>query len=140
METKKTNRSHCGVSCALDVLGDKWSLLIVRDMVLLHKKTFKEFVASTERIATNILADRLKKLQNHDLIAKKKAPNSLKVNYYSLTEKGLSLIPLLLELQSWAYDYLENATGKITKSLASSYQNDKNQTVQQVRKNYLKSL
>jgi len=57
-----------------------------------------------------------------------------------LTEKGLSLIPLLLELQSWAHDCLENATGKITQSIAASYQNDKNQTVQQVRENYLKSL
>lgn len=140
MDTTKNQRSHCGISCALDVLGDKWTLIVVRDIELLHKKTFKEFVASSERVATNILADRLKKLENYGLIAKKKAPNSLKVNHYSLTEKGLSLIPLLLELQSWAYDCLENATGKITQSIAASYQNDKNQTVQQVRENYLKSL
>jgi DNA-binding HxlR family transcriptional regulator len=70
MDTNQTNRSHCGISCALDALGDKWSLLIVRDIVLLHKKTFKEFVASSERIATNILADRLKKLETHGLITK----------------------------------------------------------------------
>jgi DNA-binding HxlR family transcriptional regulator len=140
MDTNQTNRSHCGISCALDTLGDKWSLLIVRDIVLLHKKTFKEFVASSERIATNILADRLKKLETHGLITKRKAPNSLKVNHYSLTEKGLSLIPLLLELQSWAYDNLENATGKITKTISESYHKNKTQTVHEVKKNYLESL
>lgn len=140
MNPIKKNRSHCGISCALDVLGDKWSLLIVRDIAILHKKTFKEFAASSEHIATNILADRLKKLEAHGVINKNKAPNNLKVNHYSLTEKGLGLIPVLLELMSWSYDHLKQANGEVTKELYSSYQKDKASTIEGVRKEYLEHI
>jgi len=137
MNTSTTHRSHCGVSCALDILGDKWSLLIVRDIVFLHKKTFKDFVASHEHIATNILADRLKKLEANGILLKKKAPHNHKVNYYSLTEKGVALLPILLELISWSHDHLDNTFGKKTRELYSSFQKDKKKTEKKIRKQYV---
>lgn len=140
MDITNIYRSDCGISCALDVIGDKWSLLIIRDIVIFHKRMFKEFVASSEHIATNILADRLKKLEKQGLIKKKKAPNNLKVNHYSLTDKGLDLVPLLLELQKWSDVYIENATDETIKKLSEENQNNLNKTRTFISKRYLKTI
>ena len=94
-------RSGCPVSCSLDLLGDKWSLLIVRDMVFVQARYFKEFLASEEGIATNVLTDRLAKLEAIGVITKEPDPDNGRQVLYSLTEKGLALIPLLVELVCW---------------------------------------
>ena len=75
-------RSNCPVSCALDVLGDKWTLIIVRDMLLFGKETFKDFSESSEGIATNILSSRLKSLEEFGIATKHKSPTNKKVNIY----------------------------------------------------------
>jgi len=94
-------RSGCPISCSLDLLGDKWSLLIVRDMVFVGKRYFKEFLSSDEGIASNILADRLQRLEVTGIIAKRSDPDSGRQMLYSLTEKGIALIPILVELVCW---------------------------------------
>ena len=98
-------RSGCPISCSLDLLGDKWSLLVVRDMVFARKRYFKEFLSSKEGIATNILTDRLNRLEATGIITKQPDPENGRQIVYSLTEKGIALIPLLVELVCWGALY-----------------------------------
>jgi DNA-binding HxlR family transcriptional regulator len=100
-------RSDCPISAALDMLGDKWSLLIIRDMALRGKTSYKEFAEGTEKIATNILADRLARLEATEIITRQKNPlNKVKV-VYRLTEKGIDLVPLLIDMLVWTETYHE---------------------------------
>jgi DNA-binding HxlR family transcriptional regulator len=98
---KKEFRSGCPISSALDVVGDKWSLLIIRDMLVKHKKTFKEISDSEEKIAPSILSARLKLLELYKLIFKTKVPDNKKENIYLLTEKGIRLTPIIIEISLW---------------------------------------
>jgi DNA-binding HxlR family transcriptional regulator len=98
---KKEFRSGCPISSTLDVVGDKWSLLIIRDMLVKHKKTFKEISDSDEKIAPSILSARLKLLESYKLILKTKVPDNKKENIYLLTEKGVRLTPIIIELSLW---------------------------------------
>ncbi|WP_055446237.1 winged helix-turn-helix transcriptional regulator [Lacinutrix mariniflava] len=98
---EKDFRSGCPISSALDVIGDKWSLLIIRDMLIKHKKTFKEISDSDERIAPSILSARLKLLESYKLISKTKIPENKKENIYLLTEKGIRLTPIIIEFSLW---------------------------------------
>ena len=98
---KKEFRSSCPVSSSLDVVGDKWSLLIIRDMLVKHKKTFKQMSDSYEKIAPSILSARLKLLESYKLIFKTKAPENKKENIYLLTEKGIRLTPIIIEFCLW---------------------------------------
>lgn len=93
-------RSECPISCALDILGDKWSLLILRDMMFYDKSTFGDFLDSSEKIATNVLTDKLKSLTNEGLIFKHAVPGKARVGY-SLTERGISLVPIMIEYLKW---------------------------------------
>jgi DNA-binding HxlR family transcriptional regulator len=97
----KKRRSGCPVSISLDLIGDRWSLLIVRDLMVRGYRTFKEFQGSGEGIATNILADRLQSLQASGIItAEAEEADGRKTNY-RLTEKGIDLAPVVLELLIW---------------------------------------
>ena len=98
---KKEFRSGCPISSTLDVVGDKWSLLIIRDMLIKHKRTFKEISNSDEKIAPSILSARLKLLESYKLIFKTKAPENKKENIYLLTEKGIRLTPIIIEFCLW---------------------------------------
>ncbi len=98
---KKEFRSGCPISSTLDVVGDKWSLLIIRDMLVKHKKTFKEISDSYEKIAPSILSARLKLLESYKLIFKTKVPDNKKENIYLLTEKGIRLTPIIIEFSLW---------------------------------------
>lgn len=95
-------RCDCPISSALDILGDKWTIVIVKQMLLEGRKTFKDFLQADEGIATNILAIRLKWLEGFELITKEKLPDNKKTNIYRLTEKGLSLTPVVIELAIWS--------------------------------------
>jgi DNA-binding HxlR family transcriptional regulator len=95
-------RSGCPVSISLEVFGDRWSLLIVRDLMVRGLRTFKEFEESGEGISTNILADRLQKLEAHGIMIAELDGNDGRRLNYRLTEKGIDLAPVLLELLIWA--------------------------------------
>ena len=97
-------RSDCPVSYALDLLGDKWTFLIVRDLVE-GKKFYKEFLNSKEGIATNILSDRLKKLEKNGIIEWKVFEKLKTKKEYSLTQKGKDLVPVLVEIILWSNKY-----------------------------------
>lgn len=94
-------RSGCPVSISLEIFGDRWSLLIVRDLMIRGFRTFKEFQQSGEGIATNILADRLKKLETAGIIRAQPELNDGRRMNYRLTEKGIELAPVMLELLIW---------------------------------------
>lgn len=101
----KQSRSGCPVSLGLDIFGDKWTLLIVRDLMFSGKRHFRELLGSEEHIASNILADRLKKLLDEGIVHKSESPDHKQKAVYRLTEKGIALLPVLLQISSWSYKY-----------------------------------
>ena len=100
-----TSRSECPISFALDIFGDKWSLLIIRDIMFKGKNTYGDFLNSDEKIATNILADRLALLEQTGVITKKAHPESKAKYFYKLTRKGVDLMPVLMEIIAWSDTY-----------------------------------
>jgi DNA-binding HxlR family transcriptional regulator len=101
-------RSDCPISCSLDIFGDKWSLLIIRDIMLRGKMSYSEFLASEEKIATNILVNRLGVLESEHILLKKVSPKNKSKNIYSLTQKGADLLPIVIEIMDWGAKYNEN--------------------------------
>src|SRR6202030_943727 len=100
-------RSGCPLNASVEMLGDRWSLLILRDMMLRGFRSFKEFLASYEGIATNILADRLKRLIAHGIVTAERDPSDGRKLIYVLTAKGLDLAPVLTEMVLWAAKHEE---------------------------------
>lgn len=98
-------RSECPISCSLDVWGDKWSLLIIRDLMFAKECTYGDFLKSAEKIATNILASRLQALEENKLILKLEHPDSKAKVLYKLTPKGIDLLPIMIEINLWAEKY-----------------------------------
>lgn len=101
-------KCNCPFTSALDVLGDKWLLVIVKQMLIEGKETFKSFTESDEAIATNILTSKLKFLEEAGIIIKTQRPGNKKTNHYLLTEKGLALTPVLVELALWSDKHLRD--------------------------------
>jgi DNA-binding HxlR family transcriptional regulator len=98
----KMPRSGCPINIALEALGDSWSLLIVRDLMFKGLKTYKEFMQAGEGIASNILADRLQRLERLGIISKHRDPIDIRRHVYRLTEAGIALAPLQVELILWS--------------------------------------
>jgi len=96
---------NCPIFFSLEIFGDKWSLLILRDILQFDKKHYNEFLESDEGISTNILADRLKKLESEGIISKQKDPDNKKQFIYSPTKKCLDLLPIILEITVWGAKY-----------------------------------
>ena len=95
-------RSGCPLNASVEMLGDRWSLLIIRDMMVRGYRTFKEFLSSDEHIATNILADRLRRLEDYGIITTRPDPSDGRKLFYLLTAKGMDLAPILTEMVLWA--------------------------------------
>ncbi len=102
---RHTKRSHCPISFALDIFGDKWSLLILRDLIFKDKVYYQDFAESEEGISTNILADRLERLKNDGLIESKSDKGNARKIIYSPTSKALDLVPMILEIIEWSAKY-----------------------------------
>src|SRR5262247_1896483 len=98
-------RSGCPLNASVEMLGDRWSLLIIRDMMVRGYRTFKQFLSSDEHIATNVLADRLRRLESYDIIASQPDPADGRKLHYLLTAKGMDLAPILTEMVLWAADH-----------------------------------
>lgn len=103
--SKSKRRSDCPISFALDIFGDKWSLLIVRDIVFRGKASYGAFLKAEEHIATNILADRLALLESAGIIEKTANTTDKRKDIYALTRKGIDLLPVLLEISIWSAKY-----------------------------------
>jgi len=105
MEKTLLHRSDCPVSCSLDIFGDKWSLLIVRDLIHQGPRTYGDFLKAPEKIASNILANRLADLTASGIISKTAYPGSKAKYLYKLTRMGIDLAPVLMELYKWRSKY-----------------------------------
>src|SRR5580704_854895 len=123
-------RSGCPLNASVEILGDRWSLLIIRDMMLRGSRSFKEFLGSYERIATNILADRLRRLESYGIITTEPDPTDGRKLIYLLTQKGIDLAPVLTEMVMWAsaHEHTEN------QALVREMQNDKQGFLERIRK------
>jgi DNA-binding HxlR family transcriptional regulator len=104
----KCRQSGCPIAFSLDIFGDKWTLLVIRDLALQGKHHYGEFLESAEGIATNILADRLSRLEQEDIIIKTTDPAKQTKYIYTLTDKGLALLPVLLEMAIWGAEHDPN--------------------------------
>nr|WP_218846999.1 helix-turn-helix domain-containing protein [Winogradskyella forsetii] len=124
------------MASALDIIGDKWSLLIIRDMLLGHKKTFKEISDSEEAIAPSILSARLKLLESFELITKRKLPENLKENIYLLTEKGIALAPMLIEIILFADKNFRQFNPKMLPISDKGFNLDKSIVIQNIQNGY----
>ena len=128
-------RSDCPLNASVEMLGDRWSLLIVRDMMLLGRRTFKEFLDSYERPATNILTDRLRRLEAYGIIRTERDPADGRKLLYLLTPKGMDLAPVLTEMVLWAgkHEKTEN------RPLIRLMQKDKEKFNEQIRQRWTRN-
>tara|TARA_Y100000385_G_scaffold34121_1_gene32073 strand:- start:112 stop:540 length:429 start_codon:yes stop_codon:yes gene_type:complete len=133
----KEFRCNCPITTALDIVGDKWSLIIIKQILLEGKKTFKDFSDSDEAIASNILSSRLKMLEEFEMISKTKLPHNKKTKIYLLTEKGLKLTPTIVELAIWGDNNLrENNPSIISDNRIEILKNNKEATIKMLVDNY----
>jgi DNA-binding HxlR family transcriptional regulator len=100
-KSSRSEKSNCPISYSLDLFGDRWTLLVLRDLILWGKRRFAEFQASDEKIASNILSDRLRRLEQQGFVDARKDPADARQKIYAATDKGLSLTPVLLEIAAW---------------------------------------
>jgi len=133
-------RCQCPISSALDIIGDKWTLLIVRDMIFDHKKTFKDFSTSVESIASNILSSRLKLMEEVGIIRKSKMEGNQKSNIYTLTEKGLGLLPVIAEITLWSDENVRELNPIMVKEDYQYVRTNKQEFLEMVKQGYLKSI
>lgn len=106
---RKNRRTGCPVAFGLDVFGDKWTLLVIREIMLRGKKSYSEFLEMDEGIATNTLVDRLKNLETAGIVLKARDPDNRRSFIYTLTQKGRDLAPILLEIIIWSGAHDERA-------------------------------
>ena len=127
-----SRRSGCPLNASVEILGDRWSLLIIRDMMLRGFRSYKEFLGSYERIATNILADRLRRLEGHGIISAQADPSDGRKLIYLLTKKGIDLAPVLTEMVLWSasHEEVEN------QALVQLMRKDKRKFEEEVRKRW----
>src|SRR5882762_3369776 len=125
-------RSGCPLNASVEILGDRWSLLIIRDMMLRGFRTYKEFLGSYERIATNILADRPQKLIAHGIITTGRDSSDGRKLIYSLTPKGIDLAPVLTEMVLWAAAHEDTANQAVVREMRK----DKEQFISTVRRRW----
>lgn len=123
-------RSDCPLSIGLEIFGDKWTLLILRDLMFKKLTTFKEFEGSGERIATNVLSDRLQRLQEQGIVTSERLSTDARVVAYRPTGKGLDLLPVLVEIILWSAKYENTAAPP---KLIDRMTNDRDTFIESVR-------
>lgn len=123
-------RSPCPLNASVEMLGDRWSLLILRDMMVWGFKTYKEFLGSHEKIATNVLADRLRKLEDSGIIVSEPDRSDGRKLIYSLTAKGIDLAPVMAEMVLWAARHEKTGNQQLVRQLKGN----KEQVIAHIRK------
>ena len=130
---RKDRKSACPVNFCLEVIGDPWSLLILRDIALSGKHTYKEFLSSAERITTNILADRLSNLERRGILRKEPHATDGRRDNYVLTEKGLDLVPLLLDMTEWGTRHDPNSSGHRIQGMVDRIRREQGKLIREVK-------
>src|SRR6476661_10913308 len=126
-------RSGCPLNASVEMLGDRWSLLILRDMMIRGYRSFNEFLQSDEKIASNILADRLRRLESYGIIATERDASDGRKVIYSLTAKGIDLAPVLTEMVMWAARHEETGNQPLVRQM----QTDRQRFLEQVRERWV---
>ncbi len=134
--SKSERRSDCPLSIALEIFGDRWTLLILRDLMFKGLRTFREFQESGEEIASNILTDRLQRLQEQGIVAGTRSPTDARVITYRPTQKGLDLLPVLVEIVLWSASYEKTAAPP---KLLERMTKDREAFIQQIRNRFAES-
>lgn len=129
MATMKT-RSTCPVGYSLDVFGDRWTMLILRDMIFEGKSSYLEFINSEEKIATNILADRLKFLESQNFVSKKRSELNKSKFIYTLTDKAIELLPIIAEMVIWGTKHHPEA---LTTAISEELKTNKAEVIERYR-------
>lgn len=130
-------RSLCPVATGLDVLGDKWTLLILRDMLFLHKSTFNEFKAAPELMPSKMLSNRLKKLESLGFLSRKKGEINKKNVHYLLEEKGMETFPIMVEMALFTTEFYYNHLGDTyTGVVKTRMKNDKDNYISEMIGSY----
>ena len=129
---KKTLRSHCPVNYGLEAFGDRWALLILRDIIFRGKRTYGEFLRSEEGFATNILASRIEHLIENGILLREEHTTDGRKDVYSLTEKGMDLIPLIFEMVLWSFKYDDKSEAKRIVRLVELIKKDNRKISQKV--------
>jgi len=135
VNSKRRRRSNCPIALSLDLFGDRWSLLIIRDLVFKGRKSFGEFLAAGEGIATNVLTDRLERLESAGVITRRRDPVNGTKFIYGLTERGIGLVPLLLEMIAWSgrHDRRTPVSKKFLRELENNRDEVTRRTIRDIR-------
>lgn len=131
-------KSDCPINFALEIFGDRWTFLIVRDLMFKGKHYYGEFLLSEEKIATNILADRLSILENNGIVSKSSNPNHKQKIMYRLTQKGIDLVPVLVEFIMWSAKYDKDSA--VDLNFVESVNKDKTGMISQISKHLKEEL
>ena len=125
-------KSDCPINFALEIFGDRWTFLIVRDLMFKGKHYYGEFLLSEEKIATNILGDRLSMLESNGIVSKSSIPNHKQKIMYRLTQKGIDLVPVLVEFIMWSAKY--DKVSAVDLKFVESVNKDKNGMIAHISK------
>lgn len=129
-------RSHCPINFTLEHFGDKWSFLIIRDLMFKGKRHYNEFLEAGEKVSTSVLGDRLKKLEEHGIISKSEDTVKKSRIRYSLTQKGIDLLPILLEMIIWGGE--KDPLTESPKEFMEQATQNKQELINQIRENLIK--
>ena len=127
----RARRSDCPIACALDLIGDKWTLIVLRDLIMARKRYFQELLEGNEGIATNILASRLRLLEAAGMVTRRADPAHARRVIYAPTEKALDLLPVLIELMRWSMKYNSNSAAPV--HLARRLAEDRSRLIAELR-------
>lgn len=133
-KTKNQRKSYCPVAYTLDIIGDRWAILIIRDILFRDKFSFGDFLNAEEGIATNILTSRLKRLEELGIISKTKDKENLTKFIYRLTDKGLDLLPIMIEMIAFAEKYDTDTAAP--KNLLNKIKNNRDEFIENFRKKH----
>jgi DNA-binding HxlR family transcriptional regulator len=125
-------RSHCPINFLLETFGDRWTLLVIRDLMFKGKRSYGEFLQSDEKIATNILANRLARLETHGIIDKMPAPDHGSKRLYTLTDKGRDLVPVMLEITAWSARH--DAATNTPAAFLAAYESSRDEMIEGFRR------
>jgi DNA-binding HxlR family transcriptional regulator len=131
-------RSLCPIATGLDVLGDKWTLIILRDMIFFHKKLFNEFKESLEKVPSKMLSNRLRKLEKIGFISRAKGEINKKSVYYTLEKKGLETLPLMVEIMLFTTKFFYDHLGDTyTRDVKTKMKTDKDNYINNITTKYI---
>ncbi|HED35003.1 MAG TPA: transcriptional regulator [Gammaproteobacteria bacterium] len=134
--TNRKRDTGCPIAYALDIFGDRWSLIIIRDLLFKGVKTYSELLKADEAIATNILANRLKDFESNGIISKRRDPANKRQYLYTITQKGAELAPVLIEMMQWSARYDQNT--KVTDELLEKINKDREAFIKNIQLRALK--